>query len=391
MADSRNRTFVAIAISLAALAVMVGALWPRGETVRTDAERVDHIASRMRCPFCSGESIADATAQVARDLEVVIEEQVAAGMTDDEIFAFFADRYGESLLLDPPLFGWGWALWVLPLAALGVGAFAVVRRRRNREEAEPIAAADSLEAARLRERLEYVARDRDEIAIQEARGEIDRGTAVALATTLDAEARALSAALEATDEAGYGAASGLVRNRRVWAGAGVLLVGAVAVAATLLLSADGSGEGGIVDAPPIDLASITTERLEEVVAANPDVIPMRLALGQMLMDEGEVARAAMQFGEVLQREDNPEAMAWLGWISFLAEQHDMAENFLVDALAIEPDYPQAQWWLANVRLLGLGDAAGAITPLEHLLESPGVPDDVRVAAEGMLERAREES
>ncbi len=389
MGDSRRRSVAAIVISLAALIVIMGALWPRGETVRTDAERSEHIASRLRCPFCNGESIAEATSRVARDLEVVIGEQVAAGRTDEQIYEFFAERYGESLLLDPPLTGWGWVLWVLPLGALVLGVSGVVRRRRH-PHAVPVPTAGSLEAARIHEQLDHVELDRIGVMEQQASGELDGGTATGLFTTLDEEARTLASVLAAS-ERGESVPDPAGRGRRTTAGVAFVVVGAIAIGGTLLLTADDANDGGIVDAPPIDLDSITTDRLEEVILANPDVIPMRLLLAQMLMDEGEVARAAVQFGEVLEREDNPEAMAWIGYISFLAEQYETAEGFLEDALAIEPDYPQALWWLANVRVLGLNDAAGAVRPLEDLLGSSGVPEDVRGAAGEMLRQAREPS
>jgi cytochrome c-type biogenesis protein CcmH len=388
MPDSRRRSVVAIAVSMAALVVMVGALWPRGETIRTDAERAEHIASQLRCPFCNGESIADATAQVARDLEAVIGEQVAAGMTDEEIYDFFAERYGETLLLSPPLLGWGWVLWALPLAALVAGGAVAVGRRRRTTAVMPVAG--PLEVARVREQLSSVARDRVEVAEQQGKGELDAGTAAVLAAALDEEESALAASL-AIGEVDESPTIGRVPRRRAMLGVAFVLVGAAAIGATLVVSADDDGDGGIVDAPPIDLSTITSDRLEEVIAVNPDVVPMRLFLAKMLMEEGEVARAAVHFGEVLEREDNPEAMAWIGYISFLAEQYETAEGFLEDALVVEPDYAQAQWWLANVRMLGLNDPAGAVEPLEELLASQDVPDDVKLAAEEMLRQAKERS
>ena len=457
MPDSRGRSIAAIAISLAALVVIVGGLWPQGETVRTDAQRADHSASRLRCPFCNGESIAEATSQVARDLEAVIGEQVAAGMTDEQIYYFFAERYGETLLLDPPLIGWGWALWVLPLGALAVGGVAVARRKR-RSQVVVVPIAGSLEAARVREQLDSVSRDQAEVAVQRASGELDDGTVTTLVTALDEEARTLTSVLAESEGRGSPPPSP-ARSRRAGAGIAVVVLGAVAIGATLLLTDGNGGDGGIVDAPPIDLASITSDRLEEVVAANPDVVPMRMILAQILMDEGEVARAAVHFGEVLQREENseamawldwidaigeppgpartarlervaganpeivqmqlalgkelaesdellkaaeqfggvlekeqnPEAMAWIGWIGFQVGEFESAEAFLVDALALAPNYELAQWWLANVRLIGLGDAAGAVAPLEALIDSDGLPEDLRRAAEEMLRQAREQS
>ncbi len=448
-----------VIISLVALAVIVGALWRSGAVPRTDADRAEHIASRIRCPFCNGESIAEATTPVARDLEEVIAEQVAAGRTDQQIFDFFAARYGESLLLDPPLLGWGWALWALPLAALLAGGAAVARRRRRFPAALAAALPGSLEEARLREHLDAVARDKREIAEQVAAGELDATTATALGTVLEAEAGTLESALE---ETGSGASLELPSSPQVWSrrraltGVALLAAGATVVIVTLVLTADTGGGGGIVDAPPIDLTSVTVERLEEVVAAQPDVIPMRVFLasalmsdgdlsraafhfeevlrraesaeaaawlewidvlaespgpeqtarlediaaasptlvsmqvevGKILADQGELFRAAIYFGDVLEQERHPEAMAWMGWIAFQVGEFESAESFLVDALATAPDYPQAQWWLANVRLLGLNDPAGAVRPLESLITSGGVPEEFRAAAEDMLQEAR---
>ena len=130
MTDSLKR-LIRAALIVVALAIIVAGLWPTTSTAPSIDERSAAVASQIRCPFCNGESIAEATSQVARDLEDVIEEQVRSGMTDDEIYAFFADRYGEAILLAPPLGGWGWGLWALPLLALGVGGAVIWRARRS--------------------------------------------------------------------------------------------------------------------------------------------------------------------------------------------------------------------------------------------------------------------
>ncbi len=384
MRRSRKASLLASVISLAAFVIMVGALWPRSDTVPTKAQRADHIASRIRCPFCNGESIAEATSQVARDLHLVIEDQVAGGMTDDEVYEYFAARYGEGLLLSPPLLGWGLALWVLPLLGLAFGAGVIMRRRRSPAAAAP-RVGGSMVAAQVNAQLEAAERDRTEIAQQLVDGELDEASASALSSIVEREAEVLSSALAqaAPDEA---EAAPTPRLRRAIAGTLVVVAAAGVITVTLLLTSSGEGPAeGIVAAPPIDFASLTSDRLEEVVAANPDVVPMRVALGTLLLDEGEIVRAAEHFTEALNRDaQHPEALAAMGWISYLAGQHETAEMLLMNALTVVPRYPQAQWWLANVRLLGLGDPAGARGPLESLLAAPDIPDDVRALAEEML-------
>jgi cytochrome c-type biogenesis protein CcmH len=128
---------------VAAVVIVVGLL-PGNAAPASDAERARAIAANLRCPFCSGESIADAPAEVARDLQLFISEKVAEGWTDDEIYAYFVARYTERVRLDSRFQGWGAALWLTPVALAGVGVAAVLQRRRRPADvtpAEPVAEA----------------------------------------------------------------------------------------------------------------------------------------------------------------------------------------------------------------------------------------------------------
>lgn len=134
------RRIGAVLIPIAALTVIVVGLWPRAEPVVDDQERVRAIAANIRCPFCAGESIAESTSSVSADYRTLIEEWVGAGLSDDEIYDRFVERFGEGIILDPGRASWGIALWLIPLAALAVGAVAIVglRRGRARRVAEPV-------------------------------------------------------------------------------------------------------------------------------------------------------------------------------------------------------------------------------------------------------------
>lgn len=404
MSDAVRRG-LRIAIPLLAVAIIVAGLWPRTDSVVSDEERVAHVASRIRCPFCAGESIGGATSQVARDLEDLIEEQVAAGLTDQEIYDFFAASYGESILLSPPLGGWGWALWALPLAALGAGTFAILRRKRDGAGVAVAADAEpELIDAQLSEQLNQAERDRQDVAAQVASGEIDADDGARLLAAYDADTRTLVAEREhlrgedgelADDGAPVAHAPGRDRRRLV-VGAAVLVVGALAVSIGLVATASNQtgGEGVVGDAleaGPVDLANVTPAQLEEVVARNPDIIGMRLALAQLYYETGEQSQAIEHFLQVLEREPNAEAMAWVGWILYENGEAETAQSYLENALERRPQYPQANWWLANVRFVGLADPGGAIGPLEVLLGFPDVPEDVRAAAEVMLAEAKASS
>lgn len=130
--SERARNVFTATVSFAALLVMVVGLWPQAEATTDPSERSDAIAARLKCPFCAGESLADAQSGVARDLRTLIDDQVASGASDAEVIDEFVDRYGEQILLDPPRTGWGVGLWLGPLLIAGLGIWAILGLRRRK-------------------------------------------------------------------------------------------------------------------------------------------------------------------------------------------------------------------------------------------------------------------
>lgn len=127
--SDRIRTWIALAIIGASMATIVGILATDEASPR---DRADALASRLKCPVCESETIADSPTDLARDLQDLIAEQVADGWTDQEVIDFFIATYGEQVLLDPPAGGRTALLWIAPLVALGVGALVIVSRRGKR-------------------------------------------------------------------------------------------------------------------------------------------------------------------------------------------------------------------------------------------------------------------
>jgi cytochrome c-type biogenesis protein CcmH len=97
-------------------------------------ERARGLTKQLRCLVCANQSIDDSDADLAKDLRVIVRERIAAGATDGEIIDFVTARYGDYVLLKPPMRPETWGLWfgpalVLVLAASGLG-WALLRRRR---------------------------------------------------------------------------------------------------------------------------------------------------------------------------------------------------------------------------------------------------------------------
>lgn len=118
---------LALVLTLVAVGGTVVAL--TGRTAPTLAEQVWEVASTLRCPSCLGEHVADSTSPVAESMRLVVAEQLDAGRSPDQVRAWFADAYGDEVLLEPPRRGAGWALWVVPLVVVGAATAWFVRRR----------------------------------------------------------------------------------------------------------------------------------------------------------------------------------------------------------------------------------------------------------------------
>lgn len=107
-----------------------------------DESRARALDAEIRCVACENEPISQSTADIAVDMRAVVRERIAAGDTDDEIRAYFADRYGDFVLLRPRASGLTWALWGAPLLLLILAALAampLLRRRPGEPDPDGIA------------------------------------------------------------------------------------------------------------------------------------------------------------------------------------------------------------------------------------------------------------
>lgn len=114
--------------------VLVGALAAGsrgGSGPATEDQRVERVASVVRCPTCRGLSAARSDAPSAEAIRDEVRRRVQEGESDGQIKDYLVSRYGEDILLQPR----SRTVWVLPmvggLAAVG-GLFIVLRRRRVR-------------------------------------------------------------------------------------------------------------------------------------------------------------------------------------------------------------------------------------------------------------------
>ncbi len=123
------RRWISGVITVAMAGVVIAAMIIGEDTPR---DRVLALGTRIKCPVCQGESIAESPAETSTAMMQVVAEKVAAGESDDQIIRYFTDRFGSGILLDPPFRGRTLALWLTPLAALAAGVALILGRRRRR-------------------------------------------------------------------------------------------------------------------------------------------------------------------------------------------------------------------------------------------------------------------
>jgi cytochrome c-type biogenesis protein CcmH len=113
--------------------------------------RARALSQELRCLVCQNQSIDDSDALLARDLRLLLRERLKNGDSDKQVLDFLVARYGEFVLLRPPL-GWNTILlWLTPglLLAAGVIALGAAAHRRSKPNlTEP--ALTAAETARLK-------------------------------------------------------------------------------------------------------------------------------------------------------------------------------------------------------------------------------------------------
>ncbi|HET7435616.1 MAG TPA: cytochrome c-type biogenesis protein CcmH [Thermoanaerobaculia bacterium] len=123
---------------------------PQGQPLSGDAlhRRTGEVASLLRCPVCQGLSVADSPSEMAVNMKEQVNELLARGYTEEQILKYFELSYGQFVLLKPKFEGMNVLVWVLPLAALGLGigiVFMKLRSLENGPAEAPISDAAAIE------------------------------------------------------------------------------------------------------------------------------------------------------------------------------------------------------------------------------------------------------
>ncbi len=175
----------------------------------------------------------------------------------------------------------------------------------------------------------------------------------------------------------------------------LVIIGALTVAIIFAARDSTPDESGPVAGPgelSMDPGSVSNEQLEAVVAANPDIIGMRMALADRYFAGEEFGSALGHYLHIAENATDPadeaRALARVGWMAFRTGLAQEAERYLVLSLDAAPGNSDAVLFRGYVTFYGLGDAEAAIPQLEAALDLPDLSPPERVQLETALEEAR---
>lgn len=117
-------------------------------------QRARELSAEIRCLVCQNQSIDESNARLAADMRRLIRERIKAGDSNAEIKDYLTNRYGDFVLLKPPMKPETYVLWYAPAALVALGAVGVAVYFRRRRRAGTGAGLSDAERERLRKILE---------------------------------------------------------------------------------------------------------------------------------------------------------------------------------------------------------------------------------------------
>ncbi len=253
------------------------------------------------------------------------------------------------------------------------------------------------ERVALEQRRAHVRRDLAELPDQVEVGEIDTTTEARLRREYEVELAELDTALAALDADPESAdAPASVGTRRAVIGAVILVAGfsaaIVFVGGDTVPSQQGAAAG--VDATPrsAPVTGESVEAMELAVAGDPANVGLRLAVADIYFQREDYSPSLSHYLAVLEADPTPQqesiALGRIGWMAFLTDQLDAADEYLSSSLDADPTNVEGKLFLGYLRFVGFDDPAGAIPLLEDVLTHPELSDGLRAEVQQTLDSAR---
>jgi len=86
------------------------------------------ITKNLRCLICQGQSVYDSDSEFANSLKIVVDEKIKDGLSEEQIYHYFKEKYGDWILYDPGINKNTYLLWLLPLLIFLFGGTIIYKK-----------------------------------------------------------------------------------------------------------------------------------------------------------------------------------------------------------------------------------------------------------------------
>ena len=98
-----------------------------------DQDEINKITKNLRCLVCQGQSISDSNSDFAQTIKLVVKDLIDEGKTEEEIYSFMSDKYGDWIVFKPQFNIQNSLLWILPYIVLIFGGFLIFSFLKKRQ------------------------------------------------------------------------------------------------------------------------------------------------------------------------------------------------------------------------------------------------------------------
>ena len=92
-----------------------------------EQDKRNQITKNLRCLICQGQSVYDSDSEFANSLKILVDKKLKEGFSEDEIYQYFKDKYGEWILYEPELNKNTYILWLLPVFIFLIGGAIIAK------------------------------------------------------------------------------------------------------------------------------------------------------------------------------------------------------------------------------------------------------------------------
>lgn len=133
------RLFLCLLLFFVATPVWAQTTNPGTELISSDPvieERAREIGQSLRCVVCQNQSIDESDAPLAADMRKLVRTRLAEGDSNEQVISYMRDKYGDYVLLKPPVQGNTYILWALPFLIMLAGLIWFFRAGSNSQRTE---------------------------------------------------------------------------------------------------------------------------------------------------------------------------------------------------------------------------------------------------------------